>query len=157
MTRSTTISTIHGGAAALFLFSVLLSGTALAEGTGLLGNKQDIREETDFFVDILTVGEVINIHAGVDSENGTGTADMQVAGSPFTIKDGNPGWLVLDDSTDIAASLPFAGALQITTTKTGAYKIEFDNQTFSILRFNCRQERHCIGLLAGRQHHKKAF
>ncbi|MDH5675666.1 MAG: hypothetical protein OEZ06_26315 [Myxococcales bacterium] len=127
------------GVLAAALASSMLASGARAEGTAQLGANQDVIETTQIKVDVLNVGEVINIVAGNDSTasdattavvvevlDPTGTA---VAGSPFAIYDGRPGWLgqpdVVPTAADIAA-MP-QGPLQVTAAMVGTYSLSFDN------------------------------
>ena len=122
---------------------VVLPATALAEGTAQLGANQDVRDDTQIRVDILTAGEVINITAGSDRADGgpvyssrpASTApimlrvfdpgNVEISGSPFTIQPGSPGWLQQPDQVPTAANI--TNPLQIVTTQAGQYRLDFDN------------------------------
>ncbi|MCP4753110.1 MAG: hypothetical protein GY866_19655, partial [Proteobacteria bacterium] len=124
------------------LFGLLIPITVLAEGTAQLGDNQDIIDTTIIEVDILTAGEVINISAGDDGgekdtnfvRSGT-RIDLSVVvtdpngdpvtGSPFTIGEGDPGWIAVFDQIPTPADL--TNPLQIENTIVGTYRIEFDN------------------------------
>ena len=114
------------------MLSLVLPSVANGEGTQQLGLNQDIDVKTEFKVDILKVGEVINIAVGTNVGDGSGTitvtvkdaAGKAVTGSPFSITKNQPGYLpkpgVLPPSTII-------NPLQIVTKSTGTYSIKFTN------------------------------
>jgi hypothetical protein len=113
----------------------LLGSThARAEGTAQLGANQEVWENTVVDVDILEVGEVINITVGNDSatdpsgirvrvldptgtevtDNGSGVA------SPYLVEPGQPGWLQQPDVVPVVGDI--TNPLQIVTTQIGTYR-----------------------------------
>ena len=85
-----------------FLLGIsLLPAMAWGEGTYQLGANQDIDLKTEFKVDILKAGEVINVAAGTNVGDGSGLVTVTVTdpggkpvtGSPFSITKNKPGYL----------------------------------------------------------------
>ncbi len=115
------------------LLTLLLPAAALAEGTAQLGANQDVHESTRIDVDILEVGEVINISVGDDGVSDSAGIEVrvfdpsnnEVAGSPFTVQNGTPGWLDTPDVVPVLGEI--TNPLQITAAETGTYRIELAN------------------------------
>ncbi len=103
-----------------------------AEGTAQLGANQNLHQDTMIQVDVLTAGEVINISAGNDSIINTSAVSVTVldpsntpvAGSPFTIQPGSPGWLA---TPDVLPPTTIAKPLQVTASVVGTYTVRFNN------------------------------
>jgi hypothetical protein len=108
------------------------AGAASAEGTAQLGANQDVRQETEIKVDVLTAGEVINIAVGNDSDSDPSPVIVAVndpsgnpvTGSPFSVGPGQPGWLPQPNQLPPAT---ITNPLQITNTVVGAYTVKFTN------------------------------
>lgn len=127
-----------GRGAAVSLALVWLLGAAPrfahAEGTAQLGAGQDIREETVIKVDVLSVGEVIHVVAGNGSDQDVDNLvltvldpdGVAVAGSPFMIQSGSPGYIPGHNRVPDLAELQTAG-LEIAAAKQGTYVLQFDN------------------------------
>lgn len=120
---------------AIYICLSTLPTAAWAEGTAQLGKRQAVRESTELLVEVLKVGEVINIAAGNDAPNSdasivvtvTDPAGAQVFGSPFTIAPAGKGYLPGGADPAVPATLAPAEVLQITATMTGSYTVAFDN------------------------------
>jgi MYXO-CTERM domain-containing protein len=116
------------------LLGLLFPGAAGAEGTAQLGANQDVRENTRIELDILQIGEVINIAVGSDAASDAPAVEVRVydpsnnpvAGSPFTVQSGSPGWLGTPDVAPVLGEI--VDPLQITAEAVGTYRIELDNQ-----------------------------
>ena len=117
---------------AVSIITLFLPLVAMAEGTQQLGANQDIHTKTVFKVDILKVGEVINVSAGTNVGDGSGTitvtvtdpAGKAVTGSPFSITMNQPGYLAKP------GSLPpptIKVPLQIISKSKGTYTIQLNN------------------------------
>lgn len=112
-------------------FVLLVATVCWAEGTAQLGANQDLVEDTEIKVDVVTAGEVINISAGNDSSSDPSPVAVTVldpdgypvAGSPFTIAPGGDGFLNTPNKVPGAIAKP----LRITTLKKGTYTVQFDN------------------------------
>ena len=113
-------------------FFLCFPGVALGEGTQQLGANQDIDVKTEFKVDIIKVGEVINIAAGNNIGDGSATITVTVmdpqnnavTGSPFTITKNQPGYL---DKPGFMPPSTIKNPLQITAKAVGTYTIKFTN------------------------------
>lgn len=85
----------------LIFLTALAPWTALAEGTWQLGANQDFHPYMKFRVDVLKAGEVINIAAGINTDDYPkpllvhvkDPSGKNVSGSPFTISLNTKGWL----------------------------------------------------------------
>ena len=116
----------------LVLLTLLLPTAVRAEGTAQLGANQNVREDTEIKVDILNVAEVINISAGNDSTTDaspvtvtiTDPSGNAVAGSPFSIGPGQPGWLATPNQLPPAT---IATPLKVTVSAIGTYTLKFTN------------------------------
>lgn len=129
------------------LLGVLFASSyAGAEGTAQVGQYQDLgvdpnngRPETTLFVDILEIGEVINIAAGNNK------ADLVNRAITMTLRD--PDGVVVVDRANltvgngflstfdqiIACPLPENTARRYTTTKVGTYTLTFNVQNRDFL------------------------
>ena len=121
---------------ALLMTTVLLPVPALAEGTWQLGANQDFKPSTKFRVDILKAGEVINIAAGINTDDYPkpllvhvkDPAGKNVANSPFTISKNTKGWLAGHGKLPPAI---ITNPLQVVTKVAGTHSITFDNQNLT--------------------------
>ncbi|MCK5797662.1 MAG: OmpA family protein [Deltaproteobacteria bacterium] len=108
------------------------SSVVWAEGTAQLGANQNVREETTVKVDVLYANEVINISVGNDSSTDTSPvtvtvldpSNKPVAGSPFSVGPGDPGWL---GTPDLPPPATIANPLKITAPAVGVYTVQFKN------------------------------
>ena len=116
------------------LFLCLLGPrSALAEGTWQIGANHDLYTSTLIGVDILTVGEVINISVGKDIAPSTSTVTVNVkdpsgahvTGSPFSVGyyvNGRKGYLYYPHKLPPAT---ITNALQVVTKAKGKYTVQF--------------------------------
>jgi hypothetical protein len=113
--------------------AVLWATGAQAEGTAQFGTDQDVHPQSKFRVDILKVGEVINISAGINKADSPkpvyvyvrDPSNAQVTGSPFTIGPKKPGFL---DGFDKPPPATITNPLQVVAAKVGSYTVTFDNK-----------------------------
>ena len=113
-----------------------VSTMAHAEGTWQLGANQDLHPFMKFKVDILKAGEVINIAAGINTDDYPkpllvyvkDPAGKNLPGSPFTISLNTPGWLGGHGKLPPAV---ITNPLQAVTTTTGVHTVSFDNKNLT--------------------------
>jgi|GEM_PF-3194749 outer membrane protein OmpA-like peptidoglycan-associated protein len=120
---------------AICIYLATFPTASWGEGTAQLGKRQAVRETTELLVEVLKVGEVINIAVGNDAADSdaaievtvTDPAGAQVFGSPFTITTSSKGYLPGGADPAVPAILKPEDVLQITSAMTGSYVVAFDN------------------------------
>jgi len=120
------------------LACLLIPAMAMAEGTQQVGADQDFHPGMKFKVDILNVGEVINISAGVNLPDSPKPLDVtvrgpdgkHVTGSPFSIAKNKPGWL---GTPGVLPPATITNPLQIVSTMKGTHTITFNNKNLTWL------------------------
>ena len=117
---------------------VMTPAMASGEGTQQVGVDQDFHPNMVFKVDILNVGEVISISAGVNQPDSPKALKVtvrdplgaHVTGSPFAISKGTKGWL---GTPNMLPPATITNARQIVTAKTGTYTVTFNNPNLTWL------------------------
>ena len=120
----------------LMLCLFTLPGVAHAEGTWQLGANQDFHPFMKFKVDVIKAGEVINIAAGINTDDYPkpllvhvlDPAGKHVSGSPFSIQLNSKGWLAGHGKLPPAT---ITSPIKVTTKVAGVYSVSFDNKNLT--------------------------